>query len=174
MAYVGEHKEEQIFKYGETEDINRRIGEHKRSFPIFELILVEFCDNNKVVENKFKQHIKSMKYNRRIKFYKNSEDTELFAIDENFTYNTAKDLLMSKIQNNDLPIVKEYKTNQLLDKIKGLEDKLHLKDKIIESKDEFIQHLTKGTMTKYEKPKDMKIVYKRTNTKKGINLKHLI
>jgi hypothetical protein len=126
LGVIGILDDEFLIKFGKSGRIfDREILEHRKTFgDQFKIICIIQTDNNKEVEDRFKQAIKVKGLDRKI-FFNRKNRTELFVTTENFTINNAMDLMKMIAEENQLPIIKE-KDN----KIKELENKLDLKKEI--------------------------------------------
>ncbi len=188
IGYVGIHNNEQIFKFGKTGDIIRRIGEHQKSYETFNIQHVVLCDNKDEVENLFNKHLKIKKTHRSL-IFNSSNDVELFAINDIFTLDEAKRVMDELVKTFKLPIVSKYE--QVITLLKN--DVLHLRKEneslkdMLKSKDETFDRLLSDSdeiVDTKEKQEDNKVT---SNVKKVglikkqrrgrlnvIDLKHLI
>jgi hypothetical protein len=120
-----------LIKFGESMRIfDRDYTEHRKTFGNqFKIVCVIHTDNNKEVEEIFKQTIKAKGLDRKISF-NGKERTELFVTSENFTMDNAIDLMKTISEKNQLPIVKEKEH-----KIKELEYKFENDKEILIEKE---------------------------------------
>lgn len=100
IGVVGISENRILGKYGKTGDIKKRLSEHKADFgENFKLIFVGKTNNNGVVENEFRDYIKSKGLEKKMVF--NSENkTELFLTRNDFTLETAKETMINFIKKN--------------------------------------------------------------------------
>lgn len=83
---AGEHA-----KFGTTENINRRVSEHKRDFSKFRLKVVIPSDHHRAVEEAFKGH-STIKANKVRKTINDKVQTELIVLSESFTLKDAESI----------------------------------------------------------------------------------
>jgi prophage antirepressor-like protein len=167
LAVIGMFDGGLLIKFGKSERIfDRDYNEHRKTFGNqFKIVCIIHTDNNKEVEEIFKQTIKAKGLDRKISFNV-KERTELFVTSENFTMDNAIDLMKSISEKNQLPIVKEkeHKIKELEYKFENdkeiVIEKEHTKQKELELK---IKELDKDIEFK---KMDMQIELKKLDLKK--------
>ena len=92
IGYIGIIDGKETYKFGWTDDINRRSNDHKRDFGRFDLLFVIECEQNNVLEQKFKEH-KEIKKIRFSHIFNTKNKTELIELSSKFTLEDAKTLL---------------------------------------------------------------------------------
>jgi prophage antirepressor-like protein len=135
IGYIGEYKDEHIFKYGITAHIySRDRTQHRKQFGKFEVVMIIECDNNKYVEKLFKQEVHARGLERPIEI-NGVTKIELFAVTYKYTHEYFMDKLEILVQENELPSLK--KANQ---KIKKLEKKCDIANDRINELEEIIKN----------------------------------
>ena len=133
-----------LFKFGFTDDINRRLKEHKDQ--IGNDIVLVFCiesKNNTLLENKFKEYLKTTRQSKIFKTNKNidKKQTELIEIND-ISIIKKKLEKLNKLINENLEILKtqehilELKLELEKLKIERLDDKYKQKENILLDKEE--------------------------------------
>ncbi len=146
IGYIGIHNGEQIFKFGKSKNIKRRdIDEHKKDYHMFELVHLRICDNKDQVEDLFRFELQCKKVHRILKVKENNSslDNELFAINDVFSLQTAKELMDSLIDTHKLPAQIEYENQikSLKDELDHSKDSYNLLKEHMKTKDEMINIL---------------------------------
>ena len=121
-------KNEPLIKFGRTNNLNRRIKEHKKTFINFRLAQVFKVTNNIEIENIIKDH-EILKKLRRSLLINDKNNTELLVL------NNEIDIIMKQIIQDNEYNLKNYKL--MLDKLKNLESenfKLNENLNILETK----------------------------------------
>ncbi len=134
IGYIGIHNNEQLFKFGISEQIYiREFEQHRKTFDIFKMVNIEICDNKRYVESAFKKKLSCLNLLRKQEFNSKNQ-TELFTITPQFPLDKIIELLRELIKNNPLPVIKtlnneleecKNKYNELKDKTIELENKLN-------------------------------------------------
>lgn len=138
IGYVGTHNNEQLFKFGITEQIyTREFEQHNKNFGTFKMVHIEICDNKRIVETIFKKILTSLALSRK-QIFNNKNQTELFTVTTQCDLSKIIKLLKNCIDENPLPIVKNLnlELNNLKDKLSVLsKENNELKIKIKELED---------------------------------------
>ena len=130
-----------LFKFGFTDDINRRLKEHKKE--IGENITLIYCiesKNNILLEQKLKDYLKTTK-NRKSQIFNNKKQTELIEINDIYIIKNKLEKLNKPI-NENLEILKtqehilELKLELEKLKIERLDDKYKQKAHILLDQEE--------------------------------------
>lgn len=110
IGVVGISDNELLCKYGKTSDIKTRLYNHTAVFgENFTLIFVGKTNNCNVVENEFRDLIKSKNLNKTMVF-NNENKTELFLTNNEFTLDKAKETMIKLIQNHPTDELKKLET----------------------------------------------------------------
>lgn len=100
IGIIGISENHILCKYGKTNDIKKRLSEHKKDFgENFILFYVGKTNNCNVVENLFRYFVKSKGFNRTIMF-NGEKKTELFLLSKDFNLEMAKNTMQNFIQQN--------------------------------------------------------------------------
>jgi hypothetical protein len=91
---------ETLVKFGRTNDLSRRIGEHKKVFTNFRLIQVFKVSNNIEIENIIKTH-EILRKNRRSIIINDMNYTELIAIDNKCSLVKIDEYIATIIEENE-------------------------------------------------------------------------
>ncbi len=138
VGYIGIHNNEQLFKFGISEQIyTREFEQHRKNFEIFKMVHIEICDNKRVVEATFKKMLSALSLLRK-QIFNSKNQTELFTITPQFDLDKIIKLLKDCIEQNPLPIVKNLKIELNSVKLKLMEmtdENKELKNKIKELED---------------------------------------
>lgn len=146
MAYIGIHNNEQLFKFGISEQISvREFDQHKKNFDEFKMVAIELCDNKRIVENKFKEIIKSLGIIRKITIGKQNH-TEIFTVTPQFSLAKLIEILKECVINNPLPIVIDL--NKKIDDIK-------LKLLTLQSEYDYLQKENENTLIQLNEQKEI-------------------
>ena len=136
MAYIGVYNEKDTFKYGRTDNINRRvIKEHRKKYKCFELMFFIYCENDLFVENEFKKHVEFLKVDKQLTIKGNSKDRELFTLSNKFSLEDAKDKLIEF--DHKYPSALQTSNNE---EIKSLQQEL----KVMNARSEYQNKLLKS------------------------------
>jgi len=143
IAHIGIYNQEPLFKFGITFDYHRReYQEHRKSFPIFELVYLRRTDNNRIVEDIFKKECLCKNLYRKLEKENDKNITELFTIDETHSLERMTSIMNKIIEEHPTKEIKERDNmiqelkmeNQLLEmKNQSLEISLKDKNKLIET-----------------------------------------
>ena len=119
VAYVGKYNNEQIFKYGIISKIfKREYLCHRKNFERFEMVSIKITDNKDVIEELFQKELLMRDLHRNL-FINNKRQTELFTINDQYSYDYIQRLLMRIIRDNP-----SYEVAQLKKKIANLQIQL--------------------------------------------------
>jgi hypothetical protein len=127
---------EKLIKFGYSNELNRRVEEHKKSYTNFVLVNAFKVSNQIQIENAIKKH-EILKKKRRNILIENVNYTELLAVD-NFTYEEIDGMIKEIIKENEYNI-ENYKV--LVEKNYKMEIDLLKSEKEIKSKDDEIAKL---------------------------------
>jgi len=128
---------EKLIKFGYSNELGRRIEEHKKSYENFILINAFKVSNQIQIENAIKKH-DVLKKKRRNILIENVNYTQLLAIDS-FTFEQIDEMIKEIINENEYNI-ENYKL--LVEKNNQMEIELLKSEKEIKSKEEIIKKLT--------------------------------
>jgi predicted GIY-YIG superfamily endonuclease len=128
---------EKLIKFGYSNDLSRRVEEHKKNYTNFILVNAFKVTNQIQIENAIKKH-EVLKKKRRNILIENINYTELLAIDS-FSFDEIDNMIKQIIQENEYNI-ENYKL--LVEKNQQLEYNLLKSEKEIKSKNEEIAKLT--------------------------------
>jgi len=127
---------ENLIKFGYSNELGRRIEEHKKSYENFVLVNAFKVSNQIQIENAIKKH-EVLKKKRRNILIENVNYTELLAMD-NFTYDQIDEMIKEIIKENEYNL-ENYKL--LVEKNNQLEYDLTKSEKELKSKDDEIEKL---------------------------------
>lgn len=127
---------ESLIKFGYSNELNRRVEEHKKSYTNFTLINAFKVGNQIQIENAIKAHA-TLKKKRRNILIENVNYTELLAIDD-FTYEQIDEMIKEIITHNEYNI-ENYKL--LIEKHEKLEYNLAKLEYEAKEKDKEIEKL---------------------------------
>jgi hypothetical protein len=127
---------ENLIKFGYSNDLNRRTEEHKKNFTNFHLINVFRVTNQIQIENAIKAH-PILKKKRRNIIIENKNNTELLAID-GFTFEQIDTMIKEIIQNAEYNIENYNKMVEKNAELEYLVAKLNMEAK---EKNEEIENL---------------------------------
>ena len=100
IAYVGRHKNEELFKYGKSYKLFRReYMAHRKSFDQFDMVVVKLTDNKDIVEDMFEKELMIRDLHRSLVINKKRQ-TELFTISDQYSFDYIHKLLCRIIRNN--------------------------------------------------------------------------
>lgn len=109
VAYVGQIKDEHIYKYGKSCKLyEREYNAHRRNFDTFEMKLVKITDNKDIVEDIFAKELQIRNMKRSL-VINDKRQTELFAVNEDYDFNYVCKVLGRIIRNNPSHEVKVLK-----------------------------------------------------------------
>jgi hypothetical protein len=121
VAYVGMHKNQELYKYGKSVSIyEREYLKHRKSFNVFEMRYIKITDNKDIIEKLFEKELKIRNLHTSL-LIKNKKQTELFSLSTDYTYKYMIRMLNRLIKNNPSHEVKE------------LQDKLKIANDIIKN-----------------------------------------
>jgi len=121
VARVGIINNEEIYKYGISGKVfEREFNVHRKNFDNFEMKLIKITDNKEVVEDIFEKELLIRNLHRKIKI-NNKKQTELFTLNNNYTFNYINKLLNRIIEDNPT-----YSNIIYQEKIKNLEKELKI------------------------------------------------
>ncbi|NBO23289.1 hypothetical protein EBU94_08135 [bacterium] len=93
IAYVGNYKNEPLFKYGISNEIYRReYQEHRKKFSTFDLLYVRVSDNNRMIESLFEKELRVKNLYREYK-EEDMKSSELFTVNEHHSLDKLKMLV---------------------------------------------------------------------------------
>ena len=113
IGYVGTHDGKEIYKYGYSDDIEKRERQHIKDFGKFITKHVVLSDNNKKVEREFETHLKRHQLHTTMKI-NDKNQTELFYTTYEHNFNKLVDKMNSianKNNSNKLTENKELHNN---------------------------------------------------------------
>jgi phage anti-repressor protein len=118
IAHIGIHNDEQIVKFGCSNNLKRRVNEHRRNFEIFELISAYKVANHTKLEKILKTH-PEVKYRSR----KIGNNVELLMVNSDFTVENLDSLVKELIKKHCSieAMEQEYKLCELQEKTKQLQ-----------------------------------------------------
>jgi hypothetical protein len=168
MIVLGIFKGGLLIKYGHTKDLIKRLKDHRRTYKpqtstdgndsSIKLVYAAITDNNKIVEDTFKQFIRSKNLNVGLEF-DGEMRIELFTTDKDFTFDKAKNEMSRIVQE------KKSKVNlELEDHIQSLADKY---EALLANKDNEIQQLKNNN----DNEKEIKL--RQIDADKEIKLKQI-
>lgn len=128
--------DENLIKFGYSNELGRRVEEHKKSYANFTLINAFKVSNQIQIENAIKKH-EVLKKNRRNILIENVNYTELLAVDS-FTYEQIDAMIKEIIKENEYNL-ENYKI--LVEKTNQMEIDLLKSEKEIKTKDNEITKL---------------------------------
>ena len=100
IAYVGKYNKEQIFKYGKSAKVfKREYFNHRKTFDTFEMVSIKITDNKDVVEELFENELLVRNIHRKL-VINSTRQTELFAIDNQYSFEYIQKLLHRIIKDN--------------------------------------------------------------------------
>jgi prophage antirepressor-like protein len=92
IGFIGIIDDKNYYKFGWTDDIQRRTIDHKNNYGRFDLQYVLECNQNIVLEQKLKDH-KEIKKVRCSRVFKEKNRTELIVLNNEFTIENIKTIL---------------------------------------------------------------------------------
>ena len=129
IGFIGIIEDKNYYKFGWTDDIQRRTNDHKNDYGTFNLQYVLECVQNIVLEQKLKDH-KEIKKVRCSRIFKQKNRTELIILNNKFTIENVKTILKKLKASID---ENEYISIKHKEKIMQLENKkIELENKKIE------------------------------------------
>jgi len=160
--------DENIIKYGHSNGVNERINTHMKNFNRFDILHINECYNNKIIENRIKSYAKE--HNRLISMEINGKNiTELIRIDENFTIeniiNKVESDCIKQYENNDLINTLQLQNNELIlqiEQTKLVSEKEKTKQIELENKINIMKEKTKQFQIKLEIEKNKSVFNKDT------------
>jgi hypothetical protein len=121
IAYVGVYNKEEIFKYGISSKIfKREYLQHRNNFTKFNMVTIKITDNKDIVEELFEKELLMRNLHRKLTI-NNKKQTELFTVNEDYSYEYIHRLLSRIIRDNP-----SYEVAMLKEKITQL--KMQLKN----------------------------------------------
>lgn len=100
IAYVGEYKNEPIYKYGKsTKLFEREFRAHRKNFEQFEMRHVHITDNKDVIEEMFEKELLIRNIHRTL-VINDKKQTELFTTTEDYSLEYLIRLLKTMIKKN--------------------------------------------------------------------------
>jgi prophage antirepressor-like protein len=143
IAYIGEHQDEDILKFGISSNFPKRdLEQHRKNYDIFKVLYIKESNKNNIIESKLKKDLKGMNMLRKLSINKNN-NTELIALNEKYGIEWCIKKIdnLCKTSNNEDPIELEHIIELKDMQINDLLNQLQLKDRLLESKDETIKYL---------------------------------
>lgn len=141
-----------IIKFGYSNRSDGKIKEHMRFFESFDILFIQECYNNKLIENKIKFYAKS---NDKLisKNIKEKNITELIQVDNEFTLNKLIETIKYEIKQQKINDIENYKRMELenvelQEKVKNMGKELELTDLILKNKDSEIKLLEMTILNK--------------------------
>lgn len=108
IADVGKYKNEHIYKYGISGKIfEREYNAHRKNFDNFDMKVIKITDNKDIIEDLFEKELMIRNLHRSI-IINNKKQTELFTINENYSFDYLNKLLCRLIKNNPSYEVSKY------------------------------------------------------------------
>lgn len=110
IGYIGNYDGERYYKYGYTDDFNRREGEHIKDYGTFIVKYIGKCLDNKGIEKQFERHLDR----HNIRFNKNingKHHKEIFSTTEDHTIDTIVDKMDKIITKHNRKYLKEEKNH---------------------------------------------------------------
>ena len=92
IGFIGIIEDKNYYKFGWTDDIQRRSTDHKNDYGTFNLQYVLECNQNIILEQKLKDH-KEIKKVRCSRIFKEKNRTELIVLNNEFTIEKVKTIL---------------------------------------------------------------------------------
>lgn len=92
IGFIGIIEDKNYYKFGWTDDIQRRTNDHKKDYDKFDLQYVLECNQNILLEQKLKDH-KEIKKIRCSRIFKEKNRTELIVLNNYFTIENVKTIL---------------------------------------------------------------------------------
>jgi len=92
IGFIGIIEDKNYYKFGWTDDIQRRTIDHKNNYGRFDLQYVLECNQNILLEQKLKDH-KEIKKVRCSRVFKEKNRTELIVLNNEFTIEKVKTIL---------------------------------------------------------------------------------
>ncbi len=179
IGYIGIHNNEQLFKFGISEQIYvREFEQHRKTFDIFKMVNIEICDNKRYVESAFKKQLSSLGLLRKQEFNSKNQ-TELFTITPQYELDKIINLLRECIEQNPLPIVKELKSelinvNTELNKLKAELEKIINENKDFKIKVEEIENNKRKHIEERQVNFSILVEKERKNINKYKEIKEII
>lgn len=100
IADVGKYNGEQIYKYGISGKIfEREYNAHRKNFDHFDMKIIKVTDNKDIIEDLFEKELMIRNLHKSI-VINNKKQTELFTINENYSFDYLNKLLCRLIKNN--------------------------------------------------------------------------
>jgi len=100
IADVGRYKDEHIYKYGISGKIfEREYNAHRKNFDHFDMKVIKITDNKDVIEELFEKELMIRNIHRTLTI-NNKKQTELFTVNENYSFDYLNKLLCRLIKNN--------------------------------------------------------------------------
>ncbi len=137
IGYIGKYNGVKHYKYGYTDDFNKREIEHIKEYGKFIVKYIGKCFNNKGIERQFERHLDRHSLKRTIKI-NNTNHKEIFVSDDNYCIEHAIeriDSLINKhnekyLNNKDTTLAHDNnnKTNLLIEQEKTKQMSIHAKE----------------------------------------------
>lgn len=108
VGYVGIYNNENIFKFGITQQLTKRIKQHRKIFERFEVVYLKESLNREIVERNFKNELEMWNIKRKIKINE-SNQTELFTVTMRHKLKDITERLTEIIDIKKLPIENKSK-----------------------------------------------------------------
>lgn len=109
IADVGKYNDEPIYKYGISGKIfEREYNVHRKNFEHFDMKVIKITDNKDVIEDLFEKELMIRNLHRTI-VINDKKQTELFTINEQYSFDYLHKLLYRIIKNNPSYEVSKYK-----------------------------------------------------------------
>jgi hypothetical protein len=119
ISNVGNYKKEEIFKYGISGKIfEREYNAHRKNFDHFDMKIIKITDNKDIIEDLFEKELKIRDLHRTI-VINGKKQTELFTINENYSFEYLEKLLNRLIEDNP-----SFESIQYKKKIASLEEEI--------------------------------------------------
>ena len=100
IADVGKYNGEQIYKYGISGKIfEREYNAHRKNFDHFDMKIIKVTDNKDIIEDLFEKELMIRNLHKSL-VINNKKQTELFTINENYSFDYLNKLLCRLIKNN--------------------------------------------------------------------------
>lgn len=109
IADVGKYNGEHIYKYGISGKVfEREYNAHRKNFEHFDMKIIKITDNKDIIEELFEKELLIRNMHRSL-VINNKKQTELFTINENYSFIYFQKLLNRLIKNNPSYEVSKYK-----------------------------------------------------------------
>jgi 3-methyladenine DNA glycosylase Tag len=100
IADVGKYNNEHIFKYGISGKVfDREYNAHRKNFDYFDMKVIKITDNKDIIEELFEKELLIRNVHRSLIINKKKQ-TELFTINENYSFSYFQKLLNRLVKNN--------------------------------------------------------------------------